>query len=140
MKNSTPSNPPKGLLRVKSARMYDWIAIAVALCFLVWLMAPQQLPVSVYKLSLVAMAAVAGYWLDRSLFPYARPDLFLALRQNEVDKDAVHPVEFFNFTEQHCAEQLGCASRSDRIHLFGLCMLRRAGIVAAAMIAVGLGA
>ena len=61
MQNQSQTDHPKGLLRVKSARMYDWIAISVALWFLVWLMAPQQLPVSVYKLSLVAMAAVAGY-------------------------------------------------------------------------------
>nr|WP_308645740.1 putative holin [Ottowia beijingensis] len=50
-------------------RMTDWLLVALGLALLVWLMAPQQLPVSVYKLSLVAMAAVAGYWIDRSLFP-----------------------------------------------------------------------
>lgn len=54
--------------------MTDWLLATLLLALLVWLMAPQQLPVSVYKLSLVTMAAVAGYWIDRSLFPYARPD------------------------------------------------------------------
>jgi hypothetical protein len=33
--------------------------------------------VSVYKLSLITMAAVVGYWIDRSAFPYARPDAFM---------------------------------------------------------------
>lgn len=61
----------------KKLRMSEWLLIAIILSFAVWWMAPQQLPVSLYKLSLVALAAVAGYWIDRSLFHYARPDIFL---------------------------------------------------------------
>lgn len=140
MKYRTLLNLPEWLLRIKHARMLDWLGVAALLSVLVWLMAPQQLPVSVYKLSLVAMAAVAGYWLDRSLFPYARPDLFLELHVSESGKNTSEAVEFFSFTEQHSAEQLSDASRTDQLRLFGLCMLRRASIVAAAMIAVGLGA
>ena len=140
MKYRTLLNLPEWLLRIKHARMLDWLGVAALLSVLVWLMAPQQLPVSVYKLSLVAMAAVAGYWLDRSLFPYARPDLFLELHVSESGKSTGEAVEFFSFTEQHSAEQLSDASRTDQLRLFGLCMLRRASIVAAAMIAVGLGA
>ncbi|MFL3998634.1 putative holin, partial [Pseudomonas aeruginosa] len=35
---------------------------------------PEQLQVVTYKLVLVTLGAVAGYWIDRSLFPYvARP-------------------------------------------------------------------
>lgn len=37
------------------------------------LLAPQMLPVLVYKLGVIATAAVLGYWVDRQLFPYARP-------------------------------------------------------------------
>lgn len=88
-------------------RMLDWLLIALALAALVWWMAPQQLPVSVYKLSLVAMAAVAGYWIDRGLFPYARPDALMAAGQ---------------------------------VRLADSAMRRRAIIVAATMLAVGLGA
>lgn len=93
-------------------RLAGWLLIALLLAGLVWLVAPQQLPVSLYKLSLVAMAAVAGYWLDRSLFPYARPDKLLA----------------WSPSDPHMATA------------FGLAMLRRALIVAAAMLAMGLGA
>ena len=140
MKHKTPLNLPNWLQRITHTRMLDWLGVAALLSVLVWLMAPQQLPVSVYKLSLVAMAAVAGYWLDRSLFPYARPDLFLDLHVSDSGKTTSKAVEFFSFTEQHSAEQLSDASRTDQLRLFGLCMLRRASIVAAAMIAVGLGA
>jgi hypothetical protein len=55
-------------------RMIDWIAIAVILTLTIGLLAPHQLGVTLYKLSLVSLAAVVGYWIDRSAFPYARPD------------------------------------------------------------------
>ncbi len=93
--------------------MSDWLAAAVLLAVVIWLIAPQQLPVSLYKLSLVAMAAVVGYWIDRSLFPYARPDALLESLENEDDT---------------------------LLRLVGTCMLRRAVIVAAVVVAVSLGA
>lgn len=58
----------------KMPRMTDWLLITLILIGLIAWLAPQQLPVSLYKLSLITMAAVVGYWIDRSLFPYARPD------------------------------------------------------------------
>lgn len=63
-------------------RMLDWLLIAAALVVVVALIAPHQLGVTLYKLSLVSLAAVVGYWIDRSLFPYARPDE-LALSEHE---------------------------------------------------------
>lgn len=59
---------------LKLPRMYDWIIVTILLTVLIYVLAPQQLPVSAYKLSLITTAAVVGYWIDRSLFPYARPD------------------------------------------------------------------
>lgn len=55
-------------------RLVDWIAISVVLTLAIGIIAPQQLPVTLYKLSLVSLAASVGYWIDRSMFPYARPD------------------------------------------------------------------
>lgn len=60
---------PGWLMRLARVRMADWVIAAALLTVLVWLIAPQQVPVTVYKVSLVALAAVAGYWIDRSLFP-----------------------------------------------------------------------
>lgn len=56
--------------------MSGWVAITILLTVAIYLLAPQQLAVSLYKLSLITTAAVVGYWIDRSLFPYARPDKF----------------------------------------------------------------
>ena len=54
--------------------MTDWLLVTLVLLAAIAVLSPQQLPVSLYKLSLITMAAVVGYWIDRSLFPYARPD------------------------------------------------------------------
>ncbi|ECA8970980.1 hypothetical protein ETB55_11580 [Salmonella enterica subsp. enterica serovar Omuna] len=57
-------------------RLSGWLVASVVLFALIALISPQQLPVVIYKLSLISLAAVLGYWLDRSLFPYARPNWF----------------------------------------------------------------
>ena len=131
------SNPKN--FRVKHWRMIDWLAVAIVLAALVWLVAPQQLPVSLYKLSLVAMAAVAGYWIDRSLFPYARPDCFLA----EEDPPDLHAADSSDAPAPECGNDDLCllAAVSDaQPYMLAAAMLRRAVIVAATMLAVGLGA
>jgi type IV secretory pathway protease TraF len=87
-------------------RLLGWAVIALLLTALVLALAPQQVPVTLYKLNLVALAGVLGYWLDRSLFPYARPDQI----------SVQHPM------------------------VVAASMIRRALIVAATMLALGLGA
>lgn len=54
-----------------------WLIVAAVLVAAVAVIAPQKLEVTVYKASLLALAAVLGYWLDRAFFPYARPDSYL---------------------------------------------------------------
>lgn len=57
-------------------RLSGWLLASAILFALIALISPQQLPVVIYKLSLISLAALLGYWLDRSLFPYARPNYF----------------------------------------------------------------
>jgi hypothetical protein len=106
----------------RMTRMTDWLLLALA----VWLLAPGQLPVSLYKLSLVAMAAVAGYWIDRALFPYSRPDGYLACEWRGSGTAPDGQVDFPLVSAYH--------------RVFAAALLRRAIIVAATMLAVGLGA
>lgn len=70
----TPAHPSKQPFHHRAPRLWGWAVITILLTSAIWLLSPQQLPVSLYKLSLVTLAGVAGYWIDRSLFPYARPD------------------------------------------------------------------
>lgn len=55
-------------------RMIEWALVALALLLILWITAPAQIPVVAYKVQLVTFFAFLGYWIDRRLFPYARPD------------------------------------------------------------------
>lgn len=112
---TAPSHSPAGRsARADWPRMAGWLVVAALLTVAGLALAPQQLPVSLYKLSLVTTSAVLGYWLDRGLFPYARPDALLDIE--------------------------GGSSRHTISLLMSAAMLRRAIVVAATMLAVGLGA
>lgn len=55
-------------------RMIEWFFVSMALFALIGFVSPQQLPVAAYKILLVTTAAWMSYWIDRTAFPYARPD------------------------------------------------------------------
>ncbi|EED3816979.1 hypothetical protein G7B32_002035 [Salmonella enterica] len=57
-------------------RLSGWLIASVVLFALIGWTSSAQIPVVIYKLSLVSLSAVLGYWLDRSLFPWAHPDSF----------------------------------------------------------------
>ncbi|WXN04043.1 putative holin [Escherichia coli] len=104
----------------KKPRLRGWLVAAVLLLLIIALVSPQQLPVVVYKLSLISLASVLGYWLDRSLFPKARPGQYLK-HDERLMAEGRWPV------------QTG-------LHLvFAAALLRRALIVAAVCLAVAMG-
>ena len=101
-------------------RTISFFVLSVFLLGLALWGAPQLFGVTVYKLGLVFASASAGYWIDRVTFPYARPDkLFVNEPLFSVTADGYEQV-----TDNHAA----------------YAMLRRAIIMAACMICVGLGA
>lgn len=136
-----PCMTPETFSFSKLPRLSTWWVIALALSVLVFLIAPQQLPVSIYKLNLIALAAVAGYWIDRSVFPYARPQLSaLQALDNTVDDEPApltqapgEPLE-----AQECV--LVALPHTAALYFMLGCMMRRAVIMAATIVAVGLGA
>ncbi len=65
-----------------------WTAFAAVLLIVITLLSPQKLEVSLYKLSLITLAGVLGYWLDRVAFPYSRPDSYLVRGNWERAKDS----------------------------------------------------
>lgn len=126
------------LSRAVHVRMADWALAALILLAVVALIAPQQLGVSVYKMSLIALAALAGYWIDRSAFPYARPDSYFDPPKGgqETTFTAIRGV--VNFTERVIDPDK--ADDDQLLTLARTAMLRRALIMAATMLAVSLGA
>ena len=108
------------IVDVQKPRLRGWLVAAVLLLLIIALVSPQQLPVVVYKLSLISLAAVLGYWLDRSLFPKARPGQYLK-HDERLMAEGRWPV------------QTG-------LHLvFSAALIRRALIVAAVCLAVAMG-
>lgn len=106
-------------------RLTTFIFLSLALVALIGTVSPVQLPVVAYKLSLISLAAVLAYWLDRALFPYARPDSYLVKdwRKGCVERD--NAPDFAIVAEYHWA-------------FIGAC-LRRAIVVLAVVIGVALG-
>lgn len=123
----------------KLPRLTSWWIIALTLSALVFVLAPQQLPVSLYKLNLIALAAVAGYWIDRSVFPYARPQLSALRALDDPTDDA--PPELSADPAQE-GQQCVMVALPDAARLYFMlgCMMRRAVIMSATIVAVGLGA
>lgn len=58
---------------IKEIRLKGTALLALLTTVVVALFFPQQLGVLLFKANVLACAAVAGYLLDRGLFPYARP-------------------------------------------------------------------
>lgn len=100
-------------------RLWIWAAVTLALMVVVWLIAPQMVKVSLYKLSLITAAAWVGYRLDLAIGEPTRP--------HELLKEAGE-VRAANPERAWQLESLAC----DRYK-------RRALTVAAVMIAAALG-
>ncbi|MBN3250542.1 putative holin [Pectobacterium brasiliense] len=106
------------LTRLK--RLLGWQLTAVLLLAVIALVSPQQLPVVIYKISLITLAAVLGYWLDRSLFPKAALGQYL-VHDPKLMKCGEYPV------------------KNGYQRVFAAALIRRAIIVAAVCLAVAMG-
>lgn len=105
----------------KSYRMISWVVLTAVL-LAASLFAQSALPgnvvsVSLYKAHLMALGGWGGYWLDRALFPYARPDQII-----------------------RGVSTAGVAASDEAFFVYCTAMLRRAIVVAACLVCVGLGA
>jgi hypothetical protein len=96
------------------------------------------LAVTVYKAHLMALGGWGGYWLDRALFPYARPDSYTGFGPEwegvEIRGSGGKPLN---------ADDLSYFQRvvsKDYREMFATATLRRAIVVAACLVCVGLGA
>lgn len=114
----------------KSPRLLLWLVASILLSMLA-LYVQAKLPgnviaVTLYKAHLLSLGGWGGYWLDRALFPYDRPHEYLL--------PELLPASADDILIQGEATEL-VAGRD-----YGMAMLRRAIIVAAALLCVGLGA
>ncbi|MCL6378675.1 hypothetical protein EXT57_15120 [Pectobacterium brasiliense] len=117
--------------KVFPQRLRNWILLAVVLLVAIALVSPAQLSVTVYKLSLVSVAVVLGYHLDRALFPYASPGSYLIDDWKSTQGKPVPGVAGRNEPEYPIA--------TGYEHVFAAVLLRRALIVLAVVLGVTLG-
>ena len=95
---------------LRAPRNSLFLILAAVLLAAIAALSPVQLPVVLYKAALIALAAVIGYWLDRALFPYARPDSFLwrdwRKGTDEPEGDVDYPVASVDYMAAYCVAQL----------------------------------
>jgi Putative 2/3 transmembrane domain holin len=148
---------------MKLPRMLLWLVLTLVLIVLAHV-AQTQLPgslaaVTLYKAHLLVLGGWVGYWLDRALFPYARPHQLLDVFDEDTPAKAYASYceqgggKTFDGKPLPSWDELG-ENRQDCWHAAALevykaardpfefdnAMLRRAIIVAACVIAVCLGA
>lgn len=122
---SAPGGKPSFLARV-TPRLLGCLVASVILVAAVALAAPQQIGVILYKACLLALAGYGGYWLDRTVFPYARPDSYL------VDAD-------WRTQTEPASDQANHPVVPGYEGVFSSAMLRRGVIMAGAILGLGLG-
>lgn len=122
-------------MQFKFPRMLVWLVLTIVLMGLALLLqaeAPGNLiAVTLYKAHLLSLGGWGGYWLDRALFPYDRPHDYLQ-DEEPGQRAACNPAPAPT-SEEQTAILVSAGT-------FGSAMLRRAIIVAACLITVGLGA
>jgi hypothetical protein len=94
---------------------------------------PPLFQVALYKGFLLFAASHAGYWVDRVLFPYARPDQILHAQELETEID-------LNDLADDDGVIRGAVCTVGTEPSFDAACLRRAIIVAAVMVCVAFGA
>lgn len=62
-------------------RASPWLLATLLCALVVAIIAPHQLGVLVWSLTKITAGAYAGYWIDRSIFHYARPDMLPPAQQ-----------------------------------------------------------
>jgi Putative 2/3 transmembrane domain holin len=72
--------PPRQRLASSSCnQMNCWLILSILLALVLVVVAPQQFSVLLNKILMLSVAAWAGYYLSRSMAPYARPGPLLDL-------------------------------------------------------------
>ena len=101
-------------------RLFFFGLVALGLQIALLLISPAQVPVVLYKLALVMLAAILGMFFDVAVFPFATPDSYRA-------PGAVR---------LRCAD---FAIAKGYLWPFVMACLRRAAVVAAFVVAVSVG-
>ncbi len=107
-------------------RLFFFGLVALGLQIALLLISPAQVPVVLYKLALVMLAAILGMFFDVAVFPFATPDSYL----DDDWKRAPGAVRL---------RGADFAIAKGYLWPFVMACLRRAAVVAAFVVAVSVG-
>jgi hypothetical protein len=117
--------PGKSVAEALWPRLFSWILLSGLLFAGLYFISPQQAEVAYYKFALVIAAAITGYWIDRAMFPYSRPDGYLKEFWQKGSDEPIGKADFEVVNEYN--------------RVFAAAMIRRAIIVGSTILAVSLG-
>lgn len=117
--------PGKSVTEAVWPRLFSWILFSALLFAGLYFISPQQAAVAYYKFALVIAAAIAGYWIDRAMFPYSRPDGYLKQFWQNGSDEPVGKADYEVVNEYN--------------RVFAAAMIRRAIIVGCTVLGVTLG-
>ncbi|HIF18886.1 MAG TPA: hypothetical protein EYQ72_00190 [Gammaproteobacteria bacterium] len=66
-----------------------FVVVSIILLTAVFLISPAQIPVIIFKASLVTLAAILGYWIDYLLFPHMRPGIIDKIEQDPIIRASI---------------------------------------------------
>ncbi|MEX0745300.1 MAG: putative holin [Phycisphaeraceae bacterium] len=105
---------------IDKLRALPWLLLALVATAVVAGLAPYQLGVLAWSLAKLCIGAYLGYWIDRTIYPYARPHDLFGRANLLASRDQ-------NDGARHLRQQASLAT------------LRRALVMAAVILALGLG-
>jgi hypothetical protein len=117
--------PGKSVAEALWPRLFSWVLFSTLLFAGLYFTSPQQAAVAYYKFALVISAAITGYWIDRAMFPYARPDGYLKEFWQKGSDEPIGKADFEVVNEYN--------------RVFAAAMIRRAIIVGCTILGVTLG-
>lgn len=114
------------ILKLAHGRMgaaaFASVLLFILACVAHWFQRDSLLATSLYKAHLMVLGGWGGYWIDRALFPYARPDSYLLNIAASDEPPSYHVLD------------------GDDGWVFAMAGVRRALIVLGCLLCVGLGA
>ena len=66
-----------------------FVVVSIMLLTAVFLISPAQIPVIIFKASLVTLAAILGYWIDYLLFPHMSPGVIDKIEQDPLIRASI---------------------------------------------------
>jgi hypothetical protein len=106
-------------------RLFAWVFFTAVVFAGLYFISPAQAAVAYYKFTLVIGSSLLGYWIDRAIFPYSRPDGYL---KEFWQKGSDEPI---GRADYEVVEQYN--------RVFGTAMIRRAIIIGSTVLSVCLG-